>query len=340
MKKAKILVVTKDIGGFNVACPVTEKLKDSNELVIAAEGLSLAKWKESGYAVIETEPDLESLKPDLVVCTAGSPINLENKVASRAKESGILLMLLEDVWGVHRRIDAAPDYICTPDKMAKQMITANPKYAQTSTFVTGSPAFDHLVRYSSMSVVKEREKLNLPLDKRIILFSGPGFANDTLEIMEALEQVLAQSDVLLISRLHPKLKILDSEGWDKCEEIISGAGSKAILRPSADMDDLIFVSDFVISTFSITLIKAVYLRKIPISFVSDGIRENMAREINSIRFPLVESGCAYEAEDADDIIDIINRRKHPVVPKNQELGFNLDGRNADRIVRVIMDILG
>lgn len=261
-------------------------------------------------------------------------------------------MLIEDIWGAHRRLDAIPDVICTLDSIGFDKIRSNFIYKKTDVYITGSPAFDSLSYYYSPSpdlierageleFNKEniRNKLGLSfVGSRVMLFAAPGFSQDTLEILSALEKIFKSVEINIIPRLHPKLKDLDPKGWDKCEKIISEGGNNIILRPLADMNDLIFSSDYVISTYFTALLIAAYLESIPISFVSPGIKENMMREIGYERYPLIDIRCAYEVESATDIIEIL-KKVPPGAMKENELALNFNCGATHRVVKVIDNIL-
>lgn len=111
----KILFVTKDMGGANVAIPVAEELRNrGHEVLAAAEGLSMEKWEKAGYHLAlrgQTNPDnndqmndpasvcyfLRQEKPHVVIATLGWPINAEQTFSVCANQMDIPLVWIEDV---------------------------------------------------------------------------------------------------------------------------------------------------------------------------------------------------------------------------------------------------
>jgi len=320
--------VTKDVGGFNVIYPVAEKIKQDAKAIIIAEGVAADKWKAVGYDFISEIPRELG---DLVVSSLGSPINLEDKISCLANKQVVPLIWIEDIWGCHLRSLALPEAICTLDSYGVEKISSNPRFKKTEIHKTGSPAFDRLSRFFNLSVAEKRKELGIPADKKIILFAAPGYADHTLYIIDLLVEFLKKQDALLIPRLHPKLQKMDPEAYQRCQDKIGQIGQNILLFPLVNMDDLVFASDIVVSTYSTTLVDASYLRKIPVSVVSDSIREKMKQDLGEDTFPLVNLGCGIEAKELSKLFSIDSE----VIKNNQQKEMILDGNNARRVIKII-----
>lgn len=353
---AKILVVTKDIAEFLIYKPVVDLLRTGGHMVtVVAEGLSLGKWIEAGEEVYKGRPDpiyhnaqtgcrydleeflvLDEIKPDSVLTGLGAPINLGERFGIAANKRGIRLGYVEDMWCVHTRSNAVPDFVCTLDPFGRQKIGQYLLYQtrMPRVYTTGSPAWDRLASVQPDKFVSIASALH---DLTVLLAGQDESTTPVIDgLVEALDKLTDQGKrVLLIPRLHPKFlaredlqKVwLSSVNKARCNVLWAG--------PQVSTVQLMLSADFTVSTYSNALVEAALLGSIPVSWVSNVGLEKMAEALGGLaQFPLVGYGCAAEVNTAEEFLAITSERRDQTHTRCGEELRN-DGQNAARVVAAI-----
>ncbi len=346
----KVLIVTKDIGEFNVYEPVVRQMTQSGvSVVLVAEGLSLQKWKDAGYLTwcpegefADAEAFLQYEEPDMVLTGLVALINLGAKFGLAANKFGIKLGYVHDLWGVNKRSPAVPDFVCVTDEYDEKLICEYGPYFHhpPRIYVTGSPAMNSLEGIRGNLLV--RHILDYPRDLISVLVLGQD--ESTTPMLEGLVQALDEvGNYVLIPRFHPKF-VGNVELQHKWFSILYGAKKGKVLFVGSEVStrELMGSVKFTVSIYSTGLVEAAILGSLAVSWTSDIGREKMEQALGVRRFPLVEMNCAIEVQDVGECQRLITRdaswRGEYVSRALSKL--NTDGGNTKRVVDAIMKELG
>ncbi len=371
----KILIVTKDKMEFQMYDPVARGLESHGyEVIVVAEGLSMEMWVKSGRRILgglpkegDFDPNtkvrtdigsheaLSLLKPDIVMTGLGHPIHLGEKFGLAANSARTKLGYVEDLWGVHNRSMAMPQFVCATDDYGMKQIRGCTRYTNAllgdeydhlyqnrspKVYVTGSPAMDALQR-----VVPDPEtKLIIGrnyTNSRVILIGGQDESTTPL-IQGLVEASRKHEGWLIIPRFHPKWvsdpsKTAIRDEWITCLYQMERSHRVLWTPPSIDMRSLMLLADEVISIYSNCLIEAVALGAVPISWTSDIGRQKMEEGLGVTTFPSVTLGAAREVRTPEEYLSLgsfsFGREQ-----AREKLG--LDGHATKRVVGAIMQELG
>lgn len=345
-KKLNILVVTKDIAEFMIYVLVVAMLRArGHKVTVVAEGLSLAKWIDAGevgyYGQSESSSQinplsvLEDVHPDLIITGLGEPINLGEAFGLEANRHGIGLGYVEDVWRVHARSKAVPDFVCTLDPFGKKGIEGHEPYQNhmPRIHVTGNPAIDRLVS------IKPDDYVSTVCDRYELAILLAGQDESTTPVIDGLIEALTTmanegKRVLLIPRLHPKF-VSRQEFVGPWLGALAKAPCEVLwVSPKVSTDQLISSVDMTVSTYSNALVGAAH-KSIAVSWVSDIGREKMRGALGGLEhFPLVDYGCAIEVSTPEEFLAITPETRDAVRARCREVLPN-DGNNTARVVDAI-----
>lgn len=297
------MFVTKDIGGFMVARPLADTMSISGySIEVIAEGKSLPLWEESGYTILLRDCELsidraitilKNERPDVVVATLGSPINLEDIFSKAANILRIPLVWFPDVWGAERRSSATPDVLLSFDKIEQEIVQSQPRFANTKVAVVGHPLVDQLKSQPDCVAIQEIESLKNS-GKTVILIAGQGeYTTDMIDfVCESVKN--SNGSFAVIPRFHPKYKDSKPEWIAKWNERLATLpeGIVVNLDPKIKTDHIAMLADITVSSFSTTLTCAALARKIPISVSTPATREAMVKSTGLDYYPPTRVGAA------------------------------------------------
>lgn len=366
---AKITVVTKDPIEFYLYHDVVDALElQGHEVTVVAEGLSMQMWIHCGRQIFSGFPcvgdfdsktlirwdihvaaTLEYLKPDLILTGLGSPINLGEKFGLEANRCRTLLGVIEDLWGVHGRLIAIPDFICTTDLFGQQMIANTAKerggkYCDTKIHITGSPAMDILKTIQPDVGIQKLLKELSP--DRVILVAGQDESTTPMLEMLLGASTFALKPWVILPRFHPKWtndpsKAEFAEKWKSILAQMEGLGHKIVDTSGVDdIRTLMPLAHCVLSCFSNALIEAVGLNTLSISVMSPvgllKMRESF-KAPDLKEFPFVTLGAGLQAKSPAELYRLIELSKMDhTVPLHTARGkLGLDGVATNRAVRAI-----
>jgi hypothetical protein len=309
---------------------------------VVAEGLSLAKWRESGETVCafsgaDSRRFLTEFKPNLVLTGLASPINLGESFGLAANELGVKLGFVADIWGAEARSRAVPDFVCTLDQFGLDKILQYPKYQGRvpRVYITGSPAMDRLLDVKNPGAIWDGVR-----DSRlVVLFVGQD--ESTTPALEGLVQALnVGGEYVLIPFFHPKRPDLLGE-WNG---ILARATFPVLRTPQVSLHQAMKIAWVTMSVYSTALIEAAALGSLPVSWVSPIGRQKMREALGGLeRFPLVDSGCTIEVETPEEfrqaVLDL-GQTAYWAKIRHCQYQFGCDGKNTERVVAVIERELG
>lgn len=334
MSKKTVVFVTKDVGGFNVACPVAQAIKDTGKInvQIIAEGVSAERWKGAGWDLFMEGPKNFKETPDtidekefigqlsvgdVVVTTMGSPINLEDRFGRAANSRGITLVTIEDVWGSFTRSTAIPQLLFTLDAFGEKLIRSTHEYDEAVVMIVGNPAVSNLVVPEDLRARIECLRLRYG---RLVLFCGEGDGTgDLLRVaLCSLLAAKAKEDMVLIPRFHPKhignpVNRANWNGMLDLFELCSKPNQQVLcLNDVKNTDALAALCDITISGASTTLQHAAKNGRIAVAIETELTKSLLAPQVGGFydRFPGVYLGYALPLlEPSDHLFQTIVERQ-------------------------------
>lgn len=377
----RVLVVTKDTMDFLMYHRIMQELASGGVIAntadcgIVAEGVSMAKWINAGYEIYGGFPKkgeydeatlcrhdldpyqvLQEEKPHLVLVGLSFWPNLGPKFALAAKELGIPLGFVEDIWMAHRRSVVVPDFICTLDRLGSGFVEDNDIYDRTKVFITGNPAWDALSEIKPDPFIKQITSAS----KRVVLMAGQDL--ETTSMVEGLLEALdEQGEYILFPKIHPAWRGLTRENvraerdqrkreemeviFEACQlwrDKLANPKNGCVIWTDTGIHQLMLSSRYIVSISSNALIEAALLGKVPVSWNSDLGRQSMRAGFGGLEnFPLVDLKCAVEVESPDDFLFRVPEYGFAVHACMRQIQREIYSkkRNTKRVVRIIKDFL-
>lgn len=203
----------------------------------------------------------------------------------------------------------------------------------------GTPRNDFFFLSTSQIIDKIKYSLNIPKDKKIILYA-PTFRNSSLLeaynmdynlILKTIEEKINQSCILII-KYHPNLLVVLEE---MKEQIIS---DKIIdLTKYHDMQNLLLISDILITDYSSTMFDFALMKKVCFIYASDYCTYDRGTyfQLDSLPFPF-----SYNNEGLIEQINKFDLAKYKKELNvfNAKIGFFEDGNASSRLVKYMLKI--
>lgn len=306
----KLVIVSKDLGGGAVAAPVARIALDrGDEVVVVAEGLAPRVFAKLGVPLFfQGTPNcreypfslnminlLEKVKPDVVLVTLGSPINLELLAGVIANQLGVPLVFIEDCHGAYVRTSVVPNFVITLDDYAAKLVSM--RHPQTPIAVVGHPG---VPTDDEVILIADQYLADLKTTgARVYAFVGgdPGATDEQLVLLVGCLQ-RTTGKWCLIPRFHPK--------WVGVSDPVSGRTYgeiwRGLLEPIADYLEpdkvgdgrkLVASADVAVADYSTLLTTAACCGKTSIFLQTPMVLESMKKNTGLGVFPLVEMGCAH-----------------------------------------------
>lgn len=314
----KVLFVSKDIGGANIAAPLAEEfVRGGHSTTIISEGLASAIFEKRGFNLyfkgtinfleepftLDAVAVIKKINPDIVVCTDGSPIHLEEEFGLVANQLSVPLVFLEGFWGSFIRNKARPDAMLVLDMYSKEL--ALKAYPEAKVTVVGNPG---VVKKNELSSLDNHLLDYLKKDSaKVFLYTG-GDPVATVEQLDLLVKCLKKTSGKwwLILRFHPKwVKVTErkskrtfGEIWN---EILSPVVGRIIGHESLSMMEVVVNSDLLLSDYSTFLTTAVIAGKTAITLFTPSVKKSLQGESVVDQVPLVTLGYAYEVKKSCDL---------------------------------------
>ncbi len=337
--------------------PVFYKLRElGKEVTLFANGkaVDLLPGIESDFKAYKSAEELlkdNLVLPEILVTSMCSKGGVGRDLVPMLRGLDIPTVALQDFWGSRLGTDWKdpqywPECICVNDPVASKIVLkAWPDFSEERIQITGYPALDQYANYDSAQWVKMRQKLGIVRNIPVILFAGQvqGTGDVIKTVIEALNKL--EEEISLIIREHPRMRDDAPEEVTKWEKAIKSFNNGSLIESSSfDTSLVLAAADVVLGAFSTVLVHAAVLQKevIAVLFPNQGMAE-FKRQGGGFRdeFPLVSLGCAAQAEDQKDLLEILDKALSEGLgfEKNQGQIFCLDGKNAERVVQKILEHL-
>ncbi len=201
----------------------------------------------------------------------------------------------------------------------------------------GTPRYDSVIKATNKDFEQAKKKLNLPLDKELILFA-PTFKDkksweedvlDNQKIVDFFKKKL-KKDVVIGYRFHPNIaKLID-------DSKLKGAIN---LTNIDDSDEVVFASDIVISDFSSIVIDGFFAKKKSLFYVpnlDDYIKNERDLWIDFDRCPL--RFCRNEEELFDELEKLETTKQDDKTKKfYNDFGITENGNACENLYNLIQN---
>jgi hypothetical protein len=280
------------------------------------------------------------------------------------KEERVPSVWVEDFWGVAGRNaqlprSVQPDYICAFDEYSKDMNIKN--FARPGIYMdpdrilaTGSPAMDELAAEKDALAIKNRVRHELGIGEEEIFVAYVGETPptdlDNLKIfIDNLNKInLGKKKIRLTTRIHPAV-FRDgplAKYKDEYQDLLRGLkqGESINTMGKFSTDEVAKAADVIISTYSTEGIKAVYRGKISLFMLLPDLGgKGLKDSVGMSTLPVIESGSSIGVFGEEDMPGALKNALDPeyqkVLRAAQEKYHKLDGKNTERVVDLIEEIL-
>lgn len=277
---------------------------------------------------------------------------------------------VEDFWKASTRGQDThrvfPDVICSFDEDSRKMneaalekddpVISHKIKTNTKFVVTGSPAFDQLSQEKDIEQVRERVRTELKMKDGQLLITYIGdMPPEDLEnlqlLVEALNQIdFADSKPKFTARIHPAIYGSGPLSVHKreYERIISQLTSCDSVDTMSlfSTDEVAKSTDAIISDFSTEGVKAVYRGKLSLFMLLPKLGlDCLKRDTDGMEtLPVIESGASVGVFKKEDLFEklrglLLDENIQSRIRSIQQSRYKLDGKNMERVVEVIEDLL-
>jgi hypothetical protein len=260
---------------------------------------------------------LDYTKPDLVIVDLAAEMHMAEAVAIHANTRNIPVIAIEELWGTHARTEANLAHIFTPDVIGTRMIRENEekKLLRNHTDVTeiGLPSVDNALASKPNKALEEWVAC-MANGNPVILFMGQD--ESTTPALEGLGTLLRTNQMRkarAIVRLHPRMVTQLPKEAVVWNEQIAALGKQALTLPpefeKVNQYDLMHGCTHVVSIYSLSLIEALALGKVPVSWNSPIGEEKMKGTTGGLTsLPFVKMGGVIEVRTPSDFLGNVPRR--------------------------------
>lgn len=350
----RVLAICKDPGGTNNLLPVLPFLTQAGcnvEVFLHAGGRGEAVLREAGVAFKVASNGSEVLRnktPDLVITTMCAGGGAGRDLVALGKNIGFPSAGLQDSWGARintdfKRTEHHPDLLCVNDAVGEEIVR-NVWGISQEVAVCGYPRLDSLNHFDREAAkIRGKEFYGITDDLPSILYAGQIWHAGRMlkELVEVLNSF--QPCHLLVSE-HPRMR-----GEAPAEERLMWEEAckkfRGFLHTEAKSDtETISASDFVLGQYTTVLVDAaaIQIPAISMLYPEYGGAEFQKESGGVLKeFPLVTLGCCQKVEDREQLQDSIQMAitgSLGLKTKQSEV-FRLDGKNAERTAKAILELL-
>jgi surface carbohydrate biosynthesis protein (TIGR04326 family) len=227
-----------------------------------------------------------------------------------------------------------PDMFAAYGDYAKEILADRGAFPGDRIVVTGGPRLDNLIN-SPADRDAARGRLQLPADKRIVLFATQIYPWFKTAAQALFEQLGARDDCVVCVKTHPLDKSMDAY-----RELAVGAKTENVVFFADRFDDLLAACDVLVSGSSTATLEAIMLgrRTICVNFSTE-----------PDRYPYVGDGGALGGGDAEEFRCALNaalddagktqddERRRAFLARH--VGPSADGRGAATFVAKVLELV-
>lgn len=350
----RICVLSRDPGSGNALAPVINILRQERGIALSAlaDGRAEEIFKKQ-FPVVADESGREGLdalkaieSPNLFLTGPSEEPGIE--VSAVATYPEVPMVLLDIYYGdslrlfdkLKKRGLPFPAKVCVMDEEAARINIEHYPELKDRIEITGLPSFDRFANEDTEGISRRtRERLGIALEEKLVVWMAP--VDMTKEFLSALAKEISQSKTSLtvIFRKHPR----DSTSYEAYHTILKGAGLRYVDTQAFTSDEIGAAADLVLITTSTEGLNAIYRRK-PSIHIND---ERYRKLYPGVFLPLpqVRSGASVGTENVAELSVLVDELLDPQSVRNAELKRNMeahyprDGKNAERVVQVIKEVL-
>lgn len=267
---------------------------------------------------------LADFSPDLVITTSSPRFEKATLLAAHTLQ--IPAIRIEQLFSPQN--DNLPNglFYCVINEYVKEKLVSR-GVNQENIHVTGQPAFDKISHFKTLNSENLKEEFGYQINEKIILWISPGNKKQDHIIRELITLEKKYKDYKLIIKLHP------NENGDAIKDQIKAYNSRAEIFHSK-LQELIIISDVVITEFSAVGLEAIILDKPLITINLTGEEDRVA---------YAETGAALGVDNLNDLDKIVFKIFYDLETK-ENLGKNRkkyknDGKATERIVKIVETLL-
>lgn len=326
---------------------------------------------------ISLKTSLEAIdvtKPSLVLSGISATNNpgiefyLAKTGESESESEKIPVVWVEDLWGVATRKEQFkfaihPDVVCAYDEYSKNLDMEHIQQAGKKDWsrvkfeVTGSPVMDELAGESNHQKISDKVRVALGVEKEdvMVTYMGGGPPEDLVDLKKfitGLEKVAEKGDkkIKFTARIHPSIFGTGSLAKYKKEFEILLEGLKGENIEVVDTmglfstDEVAIATDVIVSRFSTEGVKGVYRNKVCLFMLLPELGGKALKESDGMdTLPVIETGASLGVFKEKDLVAVIGKALDPAEQEKlfqaQRRHHHLDGRNTERVVEIIENIL-
>jgi len=217
---------------------------------------------------------LKKMNPELVILPGGpfDSFGLEAvKCANRLSLKSIMCVLNWDFFSSKGLLRAKPDIVCVWGQQMHEMCVGPHMIPDEKVKIIGVPQYE--VYKQKISTAEARRRMDLPEDKKILLFAGIGETYDEMSILKEIDGLIGTElpdGIFVVYRPHPKKHTSRKDEKDfkeyKFKNIVldpenANMTKKAGGTPPGYYADLLYSADAFISPFSTMTLEAAFCGK-------------------------------------------------------------------------------
>lgn len=346
----EVWAVVKDPGGLRAVMPVVNWLrKQGHSVLVITNGKAKEMLAQGNDCVaVDKVDEVENYPlPKVMLTSMCSAGGVGRDLVPLLRGKKIPTVAIQDYWGARLytdwpNLEHRPDHICVNDELGTQMVLqAWPEFDSARIQELGFAAFDHYAEYDQPAA-RKRAAQKLCLERNtapVILYGGQlEKTGQTLAELVYTLEVLG-NEVVLIARPHPRMRENAPDEAVTWNNAISQLDCGRVITDSSscDPDEVVSVSDLVVTMFSTMLVDAAYLRKPSIAMLYPESGQEAYRISsggNLSEPPPVVLGCSKKATCRQELFELLGTFTSfggLGIEHRQSEVFRSDGKSAERI---------
>lgn len=349
-----VCVLSRDPGSGNALAPVISLLRKEKGIALSAlaDGRAEEIFRkqfpvtadESGREGLDALKNIEA--PSLFLTGPSEEPGIEVSTAATYPETP--MVLLDVLYGDSLRLFkkfkergiAQPEAICVIDQEAKRIILEHYPELADRIKITGLPSLDRFASEDTAGIsARTRAELGISADDKVVVFMATVDMNG--EFLRAVAEQFqnVKTPFHFIFRRHPR----DNTAYDAYRATVETAGLSWIDTQKFDTDAVGASADVILTTTSTEGLHAI-CRRIPSLHIND-TRYKALYPGTFLPLPQVKLGASAGTENVSEVPVLlsglldVHSDLYTRVRQGMETNYPRDGKNAQRVVEVIKEVL-